>query len=71
MIASDADDSRLSSRKTTNQLLAFGIVVVAAGFVSVGNLGPEAIRYVAEVFLVAVLVGALLLFLALLMRDDG
>ncbi|ELY97880.1 hypothetical protein [Natrialba asiatica] len=64
------DTNWLRSRKTTNQLLAFGIVVLAAGFVSVGDLGPASIRFVAETLLVVILVCSIALFLALLARTD-
>ncbi|WP_049924301.1 hypothetical protein [Halopiger djelfimassiliensis] len=67
----DETESWIASRKTTNMLLAFGIVVLAAGFVSVGDIGPASIRFVSETLLVLILVGALLLVLGYLMHSDG
>ncbi|WP_265109587.1 hypothetical protein [Halosolutus halophilus] len=65
-MSNDADESWIASRKLTNQLLGFGIVVLAAGFVSVGEIGPASIRLVSETLLVAILVAAILLFLGML-----
>ncbi|WP_459810691.1 hypothetical protein [Halopiger thermotolerans] len=55
-------DSWLSSRKATNQLLCVAIVVLAAGFVSIGE-GYGGLRAVAKLLLVVVLASALLLAL--------
>ncbi|ELZ16367.1 hypothetical protein NP511_09495 [Natrinema thermotolerans] len=68
---SDGEDSWLASRETTNRLLGFAIVVLAAGFVSVGDIGPAAIRVVAESLLILILVAAIVLFLGWLLRTDG
>ena len=69
---SDAEDSWLASRETTNRLLGFVIVVLAAGFISVGDIGSTAIRVVAESLLILILVAAVVLFLGWLLRiDDG
>lgn len=66
----DDADSWLSSRKLTNQLLGFVIVVLAAGFISIDGEGYAGVRIVAELLLVLVLVGAIVLFLGWLMRAD-
>ncbi|WP_408959879.1 hypothetical protein [Natrinema sp. 74] len=55
-------DSWFSSHKATNQLLCVGIVVLAAGFVSIGE-GYGGLRAVAKLLLVVVLASALLLAL--------
>ncbi|MFC4541005.1 hypothetical protein ACFO5R_03560 [Halosolutus amylolyticus] len=62
--------SWVSSRKATNQLLGFMIVVLAAGFVSVGDIGPGSIQVVSEAVLVLILVVAIVLFLGWLMLYD-
>ncbi|RKD93812.1 hypothetical protein [Halopiger aswanensis] len=56
------DDSWLSSRKATNQLLCVGIVVLAAGFVSIGE-GYGGLQPVAKLLLMVVLAGSVLLVL--------
>ena len=59
-----------SSRKTTNHLLGLLIVVTAAGFVSLGEGAYGGLQLVAELLLAAVLVAAMILFLAALIQYD-
>ncbi|WP_049929089.1 hypothetical protein [Halopiger goleimassiliensis] len=64
----DSIDAWLSSRKATNQLLVAAIVVIAAGFVSVGA-GPDNLRVVSELLLTLVLFGAAVLGLVWLLDE--
>ncbi|WP_254766398.1 hypothetical protein [Salinilacihabitans rarus] len=63
------ENSWLSSRTATNQLLVVTIVVLAAGFISVDG-GYGGLQVVAELFLVVVLLGAIVLFLGWLVSPD-
>ncbi|AFO56806.1 MULTISPECIES: hypothetical protein [unclassified Natrinema] len=48
-------------RKTTNLLLGTNIVVLAAGFIRLGNVGPRTVQALSELVLVLVMVTAVLL----------
>ncbi|AEH35982.1 hypothetical protein [Halopiger xanaduensis] len=63
----DNADSWFSSRKATNQLLCVGIVVLAAGFVSIGE-GYGGLQPVAGLVLIAVLASPVLLVLGWLVN---
>lgn len=67
----DDADSWLSSRKATNQLLGFIIVVLASGFISINDGDYEGLAIVAKLLLALVLVGAIVLFLGWLLGTDG
>ncbi|WP_247003650.1 hypothetical protein [Halosolutus gelatinilyticus] len=64
----DGWEAWVASRKATNQLLGFMIVVLAAGFVSLGG-GYGGLQIVAELLLMLILLGAIILFLAALLRN--
>ncbi len=60
-----SDDTRewAGRRKTTNLLLGTNIVVLAAGFIRLGNVGPRTIQVLSELVLILVMITAVLLVL--------
>ena len=68
-MTSDETRSWGSRRKTTNLLLGTNVVVLAAGFIRLGTVGPLAIQALSELLLVFVLVTAVVLVLGRLFND--
>ncbi|MGQ3410686.1 hypothetical protein ACT4ML_00275 [Natrinema sp. LN54] len=60
MSSEDARDW-VASRETTNLLLGTNIVVLAAGFVRLGSVGPWPIQWLSELLLTLVLAVAVAL----------
>ncbi|ELY82292.1 hypothetical protein [Natrinema gari] len=67
-----SDDTRewAERRKTTNLLLGTNIVVLAAGFIRLGNVGPWMVQVLSELVLVLVLVTAVLLVFGSLFNHE-
>ncbi|QCW02645.1 hypothetical protein [Natrinema pallidum] len=67
-----SDDTRewAGRRQTTNLLLGTNIVVLAAGFIRLGNVGPWPIRVLSELVLVLVMLIAVSLVLGSLVSHE-
>ncbi|GAB7121157.1 hypothetical protein [Natrinema sp. JCM 9743] len=67
-----SDDTRewAGRRQTTNLLLGTNIVVLAAGFIRLGNVGPWPIRVLSELVLVLVMLTAVSLVLGSLVSHE-
>lgn len=69
-MSSESTRTWSARRKTTNLLLGTNIVVLAAGFVRLGNVGSWLIQALSELILVLVLFTAVVLVLWRLFRDE-
>ncbi|MDS0478511.1 hypothetical protein [Natrinema sp. 1APR25-10V2] len=67
---SDSTRPWSARRTTTNGLLGLNVVVLAAGFIAVGNVGPRSIQWLSELLLVLVVFVAAVLGLGWLVRSE-
>ncbi|SEP65183.1 hypothetical protein [Natrinema salaciae] len=68
-MSSDGARSWTEKRKTTNLLLGTNIVVLAAGFTVVGNVGSPSAQAISKLILLLVLLTAVVLVVGALLRN--